>query len=42
MHEGMGMDKVNNIKSAIASANLDANNSKSVKLLKEEARPILK
>ena len=32
MHEGMGMDKVNNIKSAIASANLDVNNSKSVKL----------
>ncbi|RZP22235.1 MAG: flagellar protein FlaG [Burkholderiaceae bacterium] len=32
MHEGMGMDKVNNVKSAIASANLDANNSKSVKL----------
>ena len=32
MHEGMGMDKVNNIKSAIASASLDANNSKSVKL----------
>ena len=32
MHEGMGMDKVNAIKSAIASANLDANNSKSVKL----------
>ena len=28
----MGMDKVNNIKSAIASTNLDANNSKSVKL----------
>jgi flagellar protein FlaG len=32
MHEGMGMDKVNNIKSAIASARLDVNNSKSVKL----------
>jgi len=28
----MGMDKVNNIKSAIASARLDVNNSKSVKL----------
>ena len=27
----MGMDKVNNIKSAIASVNLDANNSKSAK-----------
>ena len=32
MHEGMGMDKVNNIKSAIASARLDVNNSKSVNL----------
>jgi flagellar protein FlaG len=32
MHEGMGMDKVNNIKSAIASARLDVNNPKSVKL----------
>ena len=36
MHEAMGMDKVNNIKSAIASARLDVNNSKSVKL--EEGR----
>ena len=31
MHKGMGMDKVNNIKSAIASAGLDVNNSKRVK-----------
>ena len=30
------MDKVNNIKSAIASASLDANNSKALSLLKEK------
>ena len=42
MHEGMGMDKVNNIKSAIASASLDANNSKSVKLAEGRSSSISK